>query len=698
MKHLFTPFEKFVFRTPLFPFQRAGTQAEFDSDTFREAIFLASPELYGGNVSKDAKKQEKFDLSLLKYRHRATTRCTPFGLFAGCSVGTIGDHTRIEPAPVEKYTRCTRLDMQYLCALIQQIERDPAVRGQLTYYPNDSLYPMGGKYRFIEYQYHNSHRLHSVISLEIDEALEQLFATAAGGATMDMLTECLTDEEITREDALAYVNEVVESQVLKSELDPCVVGGDVLDTLVGKLSRLKGVQALGPLRKIQRLLRRIDLSPIGTTQPLYDRIVAIVKELGVGYEAKFLFQTDLFKPVPEAQVDRTVTDRICSLIDYLAKITPSGGNAMAGFAQAFQSRYEEAEVPLTEVLDGELGLGYPASSKGADVSPLLDGLFVPQQQGSVLEVRLSPVDRVLLRKYIEAVRDGKRSVSIEDPSLDKSDNKHRLPETTAVMCSLSGDGAIYVRSIGGIGGANLLGRFCHIDRGIEELVSEVTAFEERRHPGVLYAEISHLPDSRIGNIASRPALREHTLHYLSNCEEREKNIPVTDLMLSVKGGRLFLRSKKHDKEVVPRLTCAHNYSTSPIPIYRFLCDLQHQDKTGGFACNWPGVLAGMDYFPRLEYDGMILQRQRWRVREEEAGQDDFWQSRGIPHEVVIPDADNELYLDLADDRCRRILRAELSKRKEIVLEEFLFDHQTAIVRQGENVYTNEFIFALHQSE
>ncbi len=38
--------------------------------------------------------------------------------------------------------------MQYLCALIQEIERDPNVREQLVYYPNDSLYEIGGKYRY----------------------------------------------------------------------------------------------------------------------------------------------------------------------------------------------------------------------------------------------------------------------------------------------------------------------------------------------------------------------------------------------------------------------------------------------------------------------------------------------------------------------------------------------------------------------
>ena len=173
------------------------------------------------------------------------------------------------------------------------------------------------------------------------------------------------------------------------------------------------------------------------------------------------------------------------------------------------------------------------------------------------------------------------------------------------MCSLLDNDLINIKSVGGVCAANLLGRFCHIDESIMALVKEIADFEQRQTPDVIFAEISHLPESRIGNIASRPVFREHTLHYLSNYEHDGTDIPISDLMLSIRQGRLFLRSKKYDKEVVPRLTCAHNYSMSPIPIYRFLCDLQHQRITGGLSCGWSGLLATYDYLPRIQYKNII---------------------------------------------------------------------------------------------
>lgn len=98
-------------------------------------------------------KTGKVRIVTTKYYNRASTRCTPFGLFAGCSIGRIGEETLIELESLENCKRCTRLDMQYLCALIQEIERTPEIREILRYYPNDSLYKLGNKYRYIEYHY-----------------------------------------------------------------------------------------------------------------------------------------------------------------------------------------------------------------------------------------------------------------------------------------------------------------------------------------------------------------------------------------------------------------------------------------------------------------------------------------------------------------------------------------------------------------
>lgn len=711
MKTSYLSFDSFVIRTPLFPFNSDDEYADIKSDVFREAIFLASPELYEGNNSSDEKKKEKFELSLMKYYQRARSRCTPFGLFAGCSVGTLDNETDVRLYPILQYQRCTRLDMQYLCALIQRIEKLPEVRRQITYYPNDSIYKIGGKYRYIEYHYQQAQRLHEVVSLEIDDPLEIILATAHRGTTMQNLIQTLVAEGFGREDAESYLNEIIDAQVLKSDLDPSVVGEDVLGTLIRKLSLLKNIKVLGILQRIQSILSDLDSQPVGSTIPLYPKITELIKKTDTGFEAKFLFQTDMFKPTYTAKVSKTTVERLSGLINFLSRITaPRDIPALSDFMSAFQERYGEQEVPLAEALDRELGIGYATENgNNGDVSPLLKGLNIPGRVDYYTVIRQSPLDKVLLRKFIECINTRKDTVQLSDDDFEGFSFEHHLPDTFTVMCSVINQTQLYVSNIGGSCGANLLSRFSHSDKKIAKLVEKITEFEQKCNPDVIYAEISHLPESRIGNIVSRPVLRNYTLHYLSNCSHDETDISITDLMLSIRKARLYLRSKKYNKEVFPRLTCAHNYSLSPIPVYRFLSDIQFQGKTGGFRCGWNAPLTEMDYLPRIQYKDIIIARQQWKVSSHEVegfeslSDDDLikniqslMEKRRMPSRVVVPDADNELYLDLSKIKCIRLFLSLISKRKQLVLEEFLFQPDSAVVCQENNKFTNEMIFVFHK--
>ena len=66
----------------------------------------------------------------MRYVYRMAARATPFGLFSGCSVGAVepapGSATRIAVGPRAGYERHTRLDMDYLFALCEDLARDPA--------------------------------------------------------------------------------------------------------------------------------------------------------------------------------------------------------------------------------------------------------------------------------------------------------------------------------------------------------------------------------------------------------------------------------------------------------------------------------------------------------------------------------------------------------------------------------------------
>lgn len=717
-------FDYFVLRTPLLPSCAYRERGEtVDTQLFREAIELASPDLLSAMQDADnvAKKgDDKQDNSVLKYLLRACTRCTPFGLFAGCSVGSVADVTNIELSSVDKHKRCTRLDMQYLCALIQHLETVPAIRNQLKFYPNDSLYSIGGKLRYIEYHYINTHRLHEVSAVDLDEYLSTLLAAAKHGATIYELSAKLVSDDISMEDASEFVNDVINNQILKSEIDPSVVGGNVLTTLIAKLSKLDNTPAeLAPLKQIALLLDKLNSLPIGTEHNIYEEIISSLKVFGIEYERKYLFQTDLLQSTEKAEVSSKIPDELFKTISFLARISASYQNpTMKAFFEAFYKRYEEREVPLMVALDNELGIGYPSGGNGSgDISPLIDKLYVPGGANNNSSIPATEVDLIILKKLIESAQNNRREIELTDKDFKNFNYNQPLPDTIGVMCSLIKDDGddfeVFLRSAGGSSAANLLGRFCHLDSSISGLIEDIAKKEEELQPDKLLLEISHLPESRIGNIASRPRFRKHVLHYLSNTDKKlDTDITINDLVLSGKQGQLTLRSKKYNKEVIPHLTCAHNYSMSPIPVYRFLCDFQNQNIRGGVGFFWGNIFSQLAYLPRVKYGNTILSQQVWRIIEADIKPisdnidnvsamekiEAFISERNLVQYVLIPEGDNELFLDLKEIDCWKLLISIIAKRKSISLQEFMYDESHFVVKDAQgNVYTNEMIFAFHKT-
>ena len=219
--------------------------------------------------------------------------------------------------------------------------------------------------------------------------------------------------------------------------------------------------------------------------------------------------------------------------------------------------------------------------------------------------------------------------------------------------------AFVIHQPNGPSGGRLLGRFCYADSTLDGYVREHLRAEEALHPGALFAEIVHLPQGRLGNILYRPVMREYEVPYLGRSGAHpEKQISVSDLTVSVRDGRIVLASRRLGREVIPRLTSAHNYNgPGNLGLYRFLCSLQHQG-TASIGWDW-GVLAGQRFLPRVTYGRLVLSRARWKFSTRELKE--ITETRGaqrfravqklrthhrLPRFLAVADGDNKLPIDL----------------------------------------------------
>jgi hypothetical protein len=212
----------------------------------------------------------------------------------------------------------------------------------------------------------------------------------------------------------------------------------------------------------------------------------------------------------------------------------------------------------------------------------------------------------------------------------------------------------------------------------------------------------------------RPQLRKYEIPYLAKASvSKEKQIPLDDLYISVKQGKkIVLRSKSLNKEIVPRLSTAHNYSNNALPIYQFLCDLQTQDLRGGVGFNWGSLANEFSFLPRVKYKNIILSKATWNIKKEDI--DDLiklknnkeiedkakaWKENlKLPDYVLLADGDNELLLNLNNLLSIKTLLSLVKKRSGFQLKEFLFNPEKALVKRGDEGFTNQVIFSFYKAQ
>ena len=141
-----------------------------------------------------------------------------------------------------------------------------------------------------------------------------------------------------------------------------------------------------------------------------------------------------------------------------------------------------------------------------------------------------------------------------------------------------------------------------------------------------------------------------------------------------------------------------------------MCDLQTQGKRGGVGFNWGELSNDYPFLPRVTYKNVILGLARWNIRKEDIKElvkikDDAqllekmkaWrQSIGMPALVGLLDGDNELLINLDNALCVRTLFSVVKQRTGFQLVEFLFHKDRAPVKNGDGVFTNEFIFSFYK--
>lgn len=722
----------FVFRTPLLS-QSEGEglvalagEVLGEDHGIREAVWLGSPEFYGqvgGDIGSEepAGKEGRRARALYRYYSRMAYRATPFGLFAGYSLGEVGKETSLELAGREHYQRKTRLDFEYLHGLVQGLLKRPEVRLTLRFRVNSSLQETPEAYLYAEGRFNGKRRSYHQVQVKKTPYLREVVDTAREGAAGSALATGLVERfgGVSTEEAEGYLAQLVESQILVPECEPLVTGEEAAEVLAGELASQEATAPFGKaLAQAVEALREIDHGGMGHAPARYETIAAGLREsLPAPVEIQHLFQVDMRKPVVTATLGEKVIREILKGVEVLhGMANPRRDDPLEAFARVFEERYGGQEIPLLTALDEEWGVGFerPQGQKGM-ASPLLEGLPLGRA-GAGPDIHWSRVERVLWSRVEEAARSGDLEIELDGKEIDalSAPNLSPLPDAFSVMATLAapsceavdqGNFRLWIHVASGPSGANLLGRFCPMDEELARRVKEHLRAEEALKPGAVFAEIVHVPEGRIGNVVFRPVLRGYEIPFLGRSSApKEKQIPFRDVLVAVRGGRITLRSRRLGKEVIPRLTTAHNYgSPFNLKAYRFLCQLQHQGVAAGLFWNW-GLLEQSSFLPRVRWGRLVFSRARWRLRRKDievlcTGQGEerlqrirSWaEARHVPRFFYVVEGDNELLIDLDLPLAVDTFSEYIKNRPEAVLVELYPGPDELCVEGPEGRFLHELV-------
>jgi len=718
----------FVLRAPRMPVNNIFSLSENKENTRQkilqwlekpaviEALYLATPSLIERidtwKNKPDSKQGKKVEQALLKYMIRMGTRPTPFGLFAGIHTGKIGSETKLRSDSLASDGRKTRLDMFYLSAIKEHILRTDVRSDNLTYLPNPSHYIVAEQCRYIETYQSKKTRQYRLSAIETDEYFEFFLTSAKKGLSFNALVKIFIEhyKDAEQENVEEYLQQLIDESILVANIPLPLTGTSSDRALLQSLYQVNEETIADHLSTVLHQLDTLDQNK-GADVSKYKGILEHLNQLPIKAEESKLFQADIYRNFKDCELSQAQVSQLLRQLVLLKGLGHQSTDIFSDFIAKFNARYEGQFVQLDKLLDDESGISF--SNETGYESPLLAGLNLAKRSSNSASAPKTSMLESLVTRAISAPENRNKSIiTLKSKELKKHLSKQsvdqNLPVSFAAMVSLFQDDKqnpiIKFNGCYGPSAANLLGRFCHLNTELENKVKQHLVHEEEHSPDVIFAEIVHMPEGRPGNVIARPQLRKYEIVFMADSTlAPDYQIPVNDLYVWVEGSQVKLWSKRLKKQIIPRLSSAHNFSSRSLSIYKFLSMTQRQS---GMAPSFslPASQAMASFVPRIMLDNLVLSEKLWRIPRKELEETikdleiDIEKLTTLQDKYQLDDMvsysvnDNVLQLNLKNPQMLEILLAETKGRIEIELKEVLAaQYKTPVTGKGDEYYANELI-------
>ncbi|MEV7624129.1 lantibiotic dehydratase [Actinoplanes sp. NPDC089786] len=650
---------------------------------FAAALAHASPDLaerataaVSGSLSHTDTRRVL--LAVMRYLLRATTRATPYGLFAGIAPATASRSGGIRWGAAHR--RIARLQASWLAAVLDALESDARLRPYLTVCANNLLVQRAGKV-VLEYRAATSDPQGAPAHLRItanDVIRAALVLATAPIRWADLIAKLTADGSVPREGAERLIGQMVAQRLLLTSLRPPSTQTDPLTHVVDQVeaAAAEGVDVadlLDQLRPVRDLKIRHHRAPDQATADAHLRdLRESVTLMHPGHAVGIDLRLDCDLVVPT-----TVTAEASRAAAALTRLARSTSAGWRDWHARFLDRYGlHALVPVVDAIDAQVGIGYPQGFTGepADTASALtdrDQRLLALAQHAVLRHEHEVIlDDALLEELAgaaptEILPTAELTVRVHADSLQAiTDGDFQLSVVRASQQAFSTAGR-FLDMLGGTA---------------RRQVATCIADSPPASAGALLAQLSAVTRYTISLDVNRAA---RVLPYLVPVGEYHVPSPGTigldDIAVTADGHRLHLVSISRQQALQPVAVNTVEPVRHAHPLTRFLAEAPVAFATPCSPVEWGPAAKTLPFLPALRYGRSLLSPARWLLTASELpDRTAAWQrwdqalatwreATGCPATVSLGIGDQTVGLDLHEPAHRALLRDHLTRNPTALL-------------------------------
>lgn len=656
------------------------------SNFMEKSILLSSRDLSNArkrDLHGKQKKSNARELSLRKFFTRASTRPTPYGLFAGAALGEFSDDKNLGPLVLDEtksILEC-RTDFSWLAHFTYEMENHPLVFPQLQVRFNSNCYVSGDRLKNPYYSNHGflsakamlTQRNH-IRNTPLIAFIKQQAKTFIGYRTLQSQIQSRYPN-VPEEKIVSTLNALMENEILLTNLRVPANCEDGLAYVRNVLDPLEGIDfQKETLQKIHTLIQQIhgahenDQIHTETIETIYTLMDSLITN---GHE-KDLLCVNRGIVLSQNKMPLEVKTRVEQFVEALTYLQVEVPSRLETFKRHFQEEYgTNVEVPLCTIIDANdfNGLSYleaiPSSEDEKDrrIKQIVDDKILYCLQSQQEDVFLYQSDFSGLGDIVE----------------------ERFPESFDInffVTKENGQHQLWVAPIGGSGSAeDMFNRFGSIlNDELFHRYKERNRVMRSSDDGHLIVEVRECcSNGRIGNVNNHSIKSQYYIALATNEYHSDATeITINDLFIGLEHGRLYIKSKQLGK----RCKVRHNCMVNPLslsPVSQLLLQISADNETSVISRAFQLFQNDYPFLPRISLENVVIFPKRWHLpahlfvcSSQQAFAESFQMLRRkylIDNIVYLSETDNRLLLNLNKADAMEILYKQVQKGKSLRLSE-----------------------------